>query len=341
MLSAADLAGLLKEGMSIARVNCGHDHAPEWSSIINKIEEARKMTGIDCKIYMDLSGPKIRFQSLPESAGRIKLKNGETIKIAHKKEGMEAAHFTVTAPKAFLNAKKGDRLLINDGKIAGTILNTGKGFIEAKVAHRYKKSLWIKVHDGINLPDSLPFLTLPPLSETDIRESGFIFRSADLVGLSFAHSKEDLITLKNLMIEKAGRILPIAAKIETEYAVKNMPSIIAEGLKNPGFGIMLARGDLAAETGFEKLGRLQNDIMEICHHSQTPLIYATEVLNSLAKTGMPSRPEMTDVYFSQKTACTMLNKGPFIKEAVRMLKEAGADRKNQLAFFEQDLSDKN
>ncbi|WP_197491606.1 pyruvate kinase [Bacillus sp. SJS] len=333
-LQEAEIAGLLENGMDIARVNCGHDGVKEWKEIIERVRRASNMTHLPCRIYMDLSGPKIRITKLPNNLSTVKMQSGEAIRISLAESEKMAGLFSTNMPKAFRNARKGDRLLINDGKIQGTIAYKTEDLIVANVHHYLKRSVSIKVNDGINLPDSLSFLLLPAMSEKDINESAFIFRHADIVGLSFVHTKEDLQFLKNLMLEKTGKILPITAKIETEYAVKNLPSIISEGLKHEGFGVMAARGDLAVEAGFEKLGRLQDDLMSLCFHSQIPLIYATEVLASLAKTRLATRPEIVDAHRSFKAACTMLNKGPFIADAVSMLKGIEEDRKERLEFIE-------
>ncbi|WP_164462182.1 pyruvate kinase [Bacillus sp. FJAT-42376] len=341
-MDESDIAGLLESGMDLARINCGHDGVQEWKEIIRRIRLASEMAEVQpCKIYMDLSGPKIRITSLPNQLPYIKVQADEMIQISLKEDlkevGEKGGLFTTNMPKAFRNAKKGDRLLINDGKVQGTVVYKSDEVIAARLHHHLKKSFSIKVNDGINLPDSLSFLLLPAMSEKDIRESSFIFKHADIVGLSFVHTKKDLQFLKNLMLQKIGKILPIAAKIETEYAVKNLPSILSEGLKHEGFGIMAARGDLAVEGGFEKLGRLQDEIISLCHHSQTPLIYATEVLGTFAKTGLPSRPEVIDAHLSFSAACTMLNKGAYIQNAVRMLKRIGAEQKVKLTFISSDL----
>ncbi|MGD6815906.1 pyruvate kinase [Metabacillus sp. 84] len=327
------IAKLLVSGMTAARINCGHDGVKEWKEIISRLKRAAEMTNIHtCKIYMDLSGPKIRIIGLPNGLQQMKIHKGQTIRIALNQSHM-ADSFITNMPKAFQNAKKGDRLLINDGTIQAAIIYIEKEMVIAELVKGHKESFSIKVNDGINLPDSLTFLSLPAMSEQDIKESAFTFKHADIVGLSFVHSAGDLRALKNLMLQKTGKVLPVTAKIETEYAIKNLPAIISEGLKHKGFGIMAARGDLAVEAGFESLGRLQEEIMNVCHHSQTPLIYATEVLSTLAKTGMPKRPEIIDAYLSHQTACTMLNKGPFIPEAISMLKRIGTDRKRKLSFY--------
>jgi len=108
-------------------------------------------------------------------------------------------------------------------------------------------------------------------------------------------------------------------KIENKEAFQNLPYLILKAMESPTIGIMTARGDLAVELGVERLSEVQEEIMWLCEAALIPNIWATQVLESLAKKGIASRAEVTDAAMSVRTECIMLNKGPYIVKALRTL----------------------
>ena len=108
-------------------------------------------------------------------------------------------------------------------------------------------------------------------------------------------------------------------KIETRKAFEELPSLLLAAMSSPSAGVMIARGDLAIECGYERLAEVQEEILWMAEASHTPVIWATQVLDNLAKTGIPSRAEITDAAMSARAECVMLNKGPYIVDAVRVL----------------------
>ena len=113
--------------------------------------------------------------------------------------------------------------------------------------------------------------------------------------------------------------LPIIAKIETRAAVENLPGILLGSIDQHPLGIMIARGDLAVELGSIRMAEIQEEILWLCEAAHVPVIWATQVLESLAKKGLTSRPEITDAAMSVRAECVMLNKGPYIEDAVSVL----------------------
>lgn len=113
--------------------------------------------------------------------------------------------------------------------------------------------------------------------------------------------------------------LHLALKIETSSGFRNLGEVLLEALRYHPVAVMIARGDLAVEVGFERLAELQEEILWLCEAAHVPVIWATQVLESLAKTGMPSRGEVTDAAMSVRAECVMLNKGAFVARAVAML----------------------
>jgi pyruvate kinase len=108
-------------------------------------------------------------------------------------------------------------------------------------------------------------------------------------------------------------------KIETRLGFENLPDMLLTAMRTPCCGVMIARGDLAVECGFERMAEVQEEILWICEAAHVPVIWATQVLETLAKEGMPSRAEITDAAMGHRAECVMLNKGPHVLHAVKTL----------------------
>ena len=175
----------------------------------------------------------------------------------------------------------------------------------------------LRADKGINLPDSR--LRTPPLTDKDIADLDFVVEHADLVGLSFVRTPDDVRQLQ-LQLERLGATrLGIVLKIETTTAFEHLPSLLLAAMRGERVGVMIARGDLAVECGYERLAEIQEEILWFCEAAHVPVIWATQVLESLAKKGVPSRAEVTDAAMGERAECVMLNKGPHLVDAVRVL----------------------
>jgi pyruvate kinase len=155
-------------------------------------------------------------------------------------------------------------------------------------------------------------MTVPvdALTPDDLAILDFVKHHAHLVGYSFVRTSADLKDLQAKLYTAKNHHKPyIIIKIETPEAVENLPGLLLQGMTQPNFGVMIARGDLAVEIGFERMGEIQEEIMWICEAAHTPVIWATQVLESLNKTGIASRSEITDAYKAAQAECVMVNKG--------------------------------
>jgi pyruvate kinase len=170
---------------------------------------------------------------------------------------------------------------------------------------------------GINLPDTQ--VDLQGLTAQDIDNLEFVVQHADMVGLSFAHRATDIELLQHNLTRLNADQLGIVLKVETRTAFEHLPELLFTLLRSPNVGVMIARGDLAVECGYERLAELQEEIMWLTEAAHLPLIWATQVLEGLAKTGKPSRAEITDAAMGERAECVMLNKGPHILDAIQML----------------------
>jgi pyruvate kinase len=170
---------------------------------------------------------------------------------------------------------------------------------------------------GINLPDSR--LDLDGLTGQDIEHLEFIARHADMVGLSFVRRPADVLMLQHHLERLGAANLGVVLKIETRAAFECLPELLFALLRRPTVGVMIARGDLAVECGYERLAELQEEILWLAEAAHLPVIWATQVLEGLAKNGKPSRAEITDAAMSERAECVMLNKGLHIIEAIHTL----------------------
>jgi pyruvate kinase len=144
---------------------------------------------------------------------------------------------------------------------------------------------------------------------------------ADMVGYSFVRSAEDVERLQSELARLGRPEMPIVLKIENRQAFEHLPSLLLAAMQSPASGVMIARGDLAVELGWQRLAEVQEEILWMCEAAHMPVIWATQVLESLAKSGLPSRAEITDAAMSVRAECVMLNKGPYILEAMRVLSD--------------------
>lgn len=224
-----------------------------------------------------------------------------------------------TIPEILEDVKVGEHVWFDDGKIGGIVEERIAGGLQIRIMHTSLASTKLSSDKGINFPES--DLDLPALTPDDIPVLEFIAEHADIAAMSFANTPEDVKSLLGHLRQMGKKGLPIVLKIETRRGFANLPAMLLEAMKNPGCGVMIARGDLAVELGFERLAEVQEEILWLCEAAHVPAIWATQVLESLAKQGSPTRAEITDAAMGNRAECVMLNKGPHILEAVNALND--------------------
>jgi pyruvate kinase len=434
---------LLEKGMNVMRINCAHDDPSVWSVMIARLREARKRTGVGCRIMMDLGGPKLRtgplargprvssfhpprdlrgnpigpariwlaaeqdagggsgadavlpvpktwlpnltggkaiyfrdlrgrerelvvesqgekgawatcfdtaylgpetrltmssgkrrwetkLKRLPTTALRITLSKGEHLILARSLEPgrsevrdekgsvVEKARIGCTLPEAFACARTGQPIWFDDGKIGGIIRAVDGTSMDVEITQTRKPRQALASDKGINLPETT--LTLSALTPKDKQDLPFVVANADMVALSFVRSPEDVAHLEQELTRLgAARSFGKVLKIETNAGFENLPGILLSSYGSRPVGVMLARGDLAIEAGYVRLAELQEEILWVCEAAHLPVIWATQVLETLTKKGLPSRAEITDAAMAERAECVMLNKGPFVVEAVGVL----------------------
>ena len=222
------------------------------------------------------------------------------------------------AAQGLLHLRRGDRIWFDDGRIGGVVrkrLDGGGVLVEIGSAREGGEKL--AADKGINLPDTA--LDLPALTAQDLQDLDTVVATADLVGLSFCQSADDVRRLRAELAARGASTLGLMLKIETQRGFAALPSILLAAMEGPTAGVMIARGDLAVECGYERLAEVQEEMLWACEAAHLPVVWATQVLETLARTGRPSRAEITDAAMGERAECVMLNKGPHIMDAIRML----------------------
>ena len=436
---------LLAAGMDCMRINCAHDNSVAWAGMIAHLQRAKKELGKECRVEMDLTGPKLRtgainprtqivkwrprrdlrgnvvqaatiwlaplenpaalggafdaclrlpattlakmqkgdvikFKDLrgksrllevsevqgsarraelrktvylnagsnlalahiskgaklsveawvaPPAAAFIVLQKGESLVLTrvplpgHPAEYDEAGRLTrpatisCTLPEVFADLRPGEPIWFDDGKIGGVIETITPEQVLVRITVAKARGDRLGADKGINLPKSA--LRLPALTKKDLVDLPFVVQHADIVGLSFVRQAKDVAALQAELARLDAADLGIVLKIETETAFEHLPDILLEALRSERVGVMIARGDLAVECGWQRLAEVQEEILWVCEAAHVPVIWATQVLENLAKRGAPSRAEITDAAMGERAECVMLNKGPHLVEAVGVL----------------------
>ena len=439
---------LLANGMDCMRINCAHDDAQAWTRMIANLQGAKRELARECRVEIDLAGPKLRTGSIDPSTQIVKwrpqrnvrgevtapaqiwltaaenpapsrgavdgclripaevlakMHEGDSIKFTdlrgrsrvleigsaqgqsrsassaqtvylsagmplpftHRSKANAAMKIQAEASvtplaQSFIILRPGDTLWLtrgatpgqpavhdekgditrpatiacalsqvfadlrpkepiwfDDGKIGGVIESVSAEKVTVRITIAKSEGEKLGAGKGINLPKSA--IRLPALTQHDNADLAFAVKHADIVGLSFVRQPEDVAALQAELARLNAPNLGIVLKIETQSAFEHLPAILLQALRSPRLGVMIARGDLAVECGWERLAEAQEEILWLCEAAHVPAIWATQVLENLAKRGAPSRAEITDAAMGERAECVMLNKGPHLVEAVRVL----------------------
>jgi pyruvate kinase len=270
-----------------------------------------------------------RFSRLPDVMAPLQLAVGDHLLLTRDDEpGRPAIHdfngqvikparIPCTLKEAFDAVKPGASVWFDDGKIGAVALDNDGEIITVRITHANLKGGRLRAEKGINLPDT--DLSMPALTSKDLEDLKFVVQYADMIGLSFVRTPEDVFLLQEQLAVLGAKHVGVILKIETGKAFENLPQLLLASLCAPPVGVMVARGDLGVEVGFERLAEVQEEILWLCEAAHAPVIWATQVLEGMATKGAPSRAEVSDAVMSGRAECVMLNKGPYIVETVRFL----------------------
>ena len=332
---AADDPALVREmlvaGMDCMRINCAHDAVAQWRAMLDNLRLAEDETRRRARVVVDLPGPKLRTGPLapqPTSDGKgdyLRLRVGDRLMLVRDLQtaASSAAEQTpaligCSLAEAFTVTRRGHHVWLDDGKLGGVVESVDRDSLLLRITSAGANGSKLRAGKGINLPDAV--LDIDLLGSHSQDALGFAAESADIIGLSFVSRARDVERVNAYLDQHSRPDVGMILKIETRRAFEHLPGMLlaALGGERPA-GVMIARGDLAVECGYERLAEAQEEILWLCQASHLPVIWATQVLDQLAKTGRPSRAEITDAAMGVQAECVMLNKGPRIIEAISVL----------------------
>ncbi len=276
------MTAMVKAGMNVARANFSHGSHEEHRALIEKMRAVSEKTRIPVAILQDLSGPKIRIGDFVD--GAITLKKGATFTLTTKKVPGTVDRVYLNYSKLPREVKKGQDILLNDGKVRLHVEKTTPTDIVTTVV----VGGMIRSRRGVNVPGA--DLSIPAITAKDKLDIVFGKEvGVNFVTLSFVRHARDIENLRTLLGDTANEV-GIIAKIETTQAVENIDAIIAAA-----DGIMVARGDLAIEIPKEEVPIVQKTIILKCNQVGKPVITATQMLDSMKEHPVPTRAEVSDV----------------------------------------------
>jgi pyruvate kinase len=322
----AELLTLARAGADAVRINCAHDDVLAWAAMVANTRAAAAAVGRHIPVLMDIAGPKIRTGAVRRPDDATRLHAGDQLLLLPSPDMLPAADeiaFRATAEPGVVLAslRVGADVAMDDGKLGGIVEAVRPdGGVVVRVKRTKLGGVKLKPEKGLNFPGT--DLDLDPLTDKDRADLDFVALNADLIGYSFVQRAADVVRLQTELGARRPadwRRLGLIAKIETLRAVQNLPEIVVQAAGRQPFGVMIARGDLAVEIGFARLAEMQEEILWLCEAAHVPVVWATQVLEEMVKSGLPTRGEMTDAAMASRAECVMLNKGPNVADAVQAL----------------------
>ncbi|AYX81950.1 MULTISPECIES: pyruvate kinase [Corynebacterium] len=280
--SLEGITGLVNAGMDVARLNFSHGEHEDHAQNYHWVREASDATGHAVGILADLQGPKIRLGRFKE--GSTYWADGEIVRITV--DDVEGTHDRVSTTYKNLadDARPGDRLLVDDGKVGLECIEVDGNDVVCRVIEGGP----VSNNKGVSLPGMN--ISVPALSEKDIADLRFALKlGVDFIALSFVRSPSD-VELVHAVMDEVGRRVPIIAKLEKPEAVESLEAIIL------AFdAVMVARGDLGVEVPLEDVPLVQKRAIQIARENAKPVIVATQMLDSMISNSRPTRAEASDV----------------------------------------------
>ncbi|UKM65414.1 pyruvate kinase [Flavobacteriaceae bacterium GSB9] len=278
------LKGMLEEGVNVFRINFSHANYDDVKERIDMIRELNDEYGFTAAILADLQGPKLRVGVMKEE---VVVNPGDEITFAtgERFEGTKERVY-MTYDRFPQDAKPGERILLDDGKLIFEVVSTDK---KSEVKAKVIQGGPLKSKKGVNLPNTN--ISQPALTEKDIEDAIFaIKQDVDWIALSFVRHAEDLMQLRDLINQHSDHKIPIVAKIEKPEAVENIDKIVAYC-----DGLMVARGDLGVEVPAQEVPLIQKELVLRAKKARIPVIIATQMMETMISSLTPTRAEVNDV----------------------------------------------
>ena len=283
---STDREGVLREmiqaGMNVARFNFSHGTHAEHKVRLDALKALREELDAPVAAMLDTKGPEVRLKDFV--GGRVHLTAGQEFTLTTVQVEGDAHRCSITYGELPGDVKAGDTILLDDGLVRLTVLETS----ETEIRCRVENDGNMKNHKGVNVPGVR--LNMPYMSQQDRDDLLFgAEQEFDYVAASFVRSAADVRELRHVL-DQAGSRMRIIAKIENQEGVSNLPEIL-----DAADGIMVARGDMGVEIDFAEIPLIQKNMIARCVACGKPVITATQMLDSMMENPRPTRAEITDV----------------------------------------------
>ena len=283
---ATDREGVLREmllaGMNVARFNFSHGSHEEHKARLDQLKALREELNLPVAAMLDTKGPEIRLKNFKNDS--VRLKTGQEFTLTTEDIEGDEKRCAITYAELPDDVKEGDTILLDDGLVRLTVLESGNGSIRCRV----ENDGTMKSKKGVNVPNVR--LSMPYMSQRDRDDILFgVEQGFDYIAASFVRTAADVRELRNLLDQHHSNIR-IIAKIENQEGVSNLPDILAVA-----DGVMVARGDMGVEIDFTEIPLIQKNMISQCVASGKPVITATQMLDSMMENPRPTRAEITDV----------------------------------------------
>lgn len=261
----------------------------------------------------------VAVAGFPGNEGYLEVRTGDRLELRRDLTPAVAGSSAIGCRPAEVveSLEIGHRVYFDDGKVESVVDELAPGRAFVRVTATAGERVKLRADKGINVPDT--DLPLDALTDADRRALVEVAAHCDLVGLSFVRRASDVERLHAELDRLGAGDRGIVVKVETSEGFGNLPDVLRVLLRRRAAAVMIARGDLAVEVGYARLAEVQEEIMWLCASAHVPVIWATQVLEHLARTGIPARGEITDAAMAERAECVMLNKGPYIAEALTAL----------------------
>ena len=270
---------LFLAGVDVFRINMSHTNHGHLQTLVHTVRAVEADVGRPIAILVDLQGPKLRLGKI--EGGERRLESGAAVTLIRGETAADATHLPMPHPEIFAALKPGANLLIDDGKVRLLADAVTDSRIDATVLHGGV----VKNHKGVNLPDTL--LPIPAMTPKDRNDLDYALSlDIDWLALSFVQRPDDVAELRKACAGRAG----VMTKLEKPAAFHALEDII-----NLSDSVMVARGDLGVELPLEKVPGLQKQIIRAARHAGKPVVVATQMLESMITTAVPTRAEVSDV----------------------------------------------
>ncbi len=277
-----NLKKMMLAGMNVARFNFSHGSHAEHLARLEEVKRLRRELDLPVAAMLDTKGPEIRLKSFAN--GPVQLKTGGEFTLTTEDVPGDETRCAITYAELPEDVRAGDTILLDDGLVRLTVLETTARTIRCRV----ENDGVMKDKKGVNVPGVR--LSMPYMSQRDREDILFgIEQGFDYIAASFVRSAADVREIRQLLSEHASPIR-IIAKIENQEGVNNLAEILSVA-----DGVMVARGDMGVEIDFTEIPVIQKNMIAQCTACGKPVITATQMLDSMMENPRPTRAEITDV----------------------------------------------